>query len=361
MSTNLLSWEQQLVMQAQKANYDLPFSHTSLTNTHYLHHAYAHCKAITSTHSRTFFVASALLPKEQRAAARALYAFCRISDDLVDRGGANRLHDLQEWRRRSLSPNPPADSLVALAWADARTRFHIPIRYAEQLLDGVASDLTVTRYHTFADLAHYCYGVASTVGLMSMHIVGYESEEAIPYAVKLGVALQLTNILRDVGEDWENGRFYLPLDELHAFNLTEADIAERNIDRRWRAFMRFQIRRARRLYAEALPGIALLSPQGRFAIGAAAELYQAILEDIERHDYDVFNRRAHVSGREKLERLPGIWWRAKNGRYSPAQPAPAHRQPVLVASTDCPPNGRLVSLLENDMQVETQNLASLHR
>lgn len=351
MNINLLSWEQQLIMQAHSARQGLPLAQTTITAPHYLRQAYAHCKAITRSHSRTFFMASALLPPAEREAVQALYAFCRISDDLVDRGSANRLNDLQEWRRRSLSPNPPADSLVALAWADARTRYRIPIRYAEQLLDGVASDLTVTRYHAFAELAHYCYGVASTVGLMSMHIVGYESEEAIPYAVKLGVALQLTNILRDVGEDWENGRFYLPLDELHAFNLREADLAERTMDHRWRAFMRFQIRRTRRLYAEALPGIALLSPQGRFAIGAAAELYQAILQDIERHNYDVFHRRAHVTGREKLERLPGIWWRARNGRYSPAQPARTHRQPVLVASSNCPPDGRLTSLLENDILI----------
>lgn len=348
MSTNLLSWEQQLVMQAQTARDGLTFVNNVATDTRVLKHAYARCKAITSTHSRTFFMASALLPAGQREAVRALYAFCRISDDLADRGEGDRLQALKEWRRSSLSPHPPADNSVALAWAEARARYHIPVRYAEQLLDGVGSDLTVQRYGTFADLAHYCYSVASTVGLMSMHIVGYESDEAIPYAIKLGVALQLTNILRDIGEDWQNGRFYLPLDELHAFNLSEADIAEGNIDHRWRAFMRFQIRRARHLYAEALPGIAFLSPQGRFAIGAAAELYQAILEDIEAHDYDVFNRRAHVTGWGKLERLPGIWWRARNGRYDQVEPIPSRRQPVLRASSNCQPDTQLVSLFSQD-------------
>jgi len=152
--------------------------------------------------------------------------------------------------------------------------------------------------------------VASTVGLMSMHIVGFKDQSAIPYAVKLGVALQLTNILRDVAEDWQNGRLYLPLHELKAFSLSEADIAAGTNDHRWKAFMAFQIRRARKLYDEALPGIALLDRRGRLAVAAAAELYRAILDDIEAHDYDVFTRRAHISKSQKLLRLPGIWFRA---------------------------------------------------
>jgi phytoene synthase len=125
----------------------------------------------------------------------------------------------------------------------------------------------------------------------------------------LGVALQLTNILRDVGEDWRVGRLYLPTDELAAFGLAEADLESGRVDERWRAFARFQIERNRRLYAEAWPGIAMLSKGGRFAAAAAGELYRAILDDIEAHDYDVFNRRAHVGTASKLGRLPGIWWR----------------------------------------------------
>jgi phytoene synthase len=202
--------------------------------------------------------------------------------------------------------------LIPLAWAETRTRYGIPREYAEQLLEGVAQDLTKTRYANFDELAHYCYGVASTVGLMTMHIIGFSGSEAIPYAVKLGVALQLTNILRDVGEDWENGRVYLPQDELAAFGLTEADIAAGQVTENWRQFMRFQIERNRQLFEEAMPGIVMLGQQGQFAIAASAELYQAILESIEANDYDVFSKRAHLSGSEKLKRLPGIWWRARN-------------------------------------------------
>lgn len=295
--------------------------------------AYEHCAAITKQHSRTFYLASGLLPKEQRQAARALYAFCRVSDDLVDKETENQHQRILQWRQESLANHPPTYNLVALAWADTRATFNIPRRYAEQLLDGVTSDLLHTRYETFSELAQYCYGVASTVGLMAMHIVGYEGHKAIPYAIKLGVALQLTNILRDVQEDWENGRLYLPLEELRMFNLSEEDIARGTIDHRWRAFMRFQIRRARQLYAEALPGVAMLGKSGRFAIAAAAELYRAILDDIEEHDYDVFSRRAHTTKREKLLHLPGIWWRSKTNQYVHLADEPVHKQPALVAFT----------------------------
>lgn len=280
--------------------------------------AYHHCQMVTRAHSHTFFVASALLPRAERKAIRALYAFCRVSDDLVDRAEGDQAILLNDWRQRSLHGHPQADDPVALAWADTRARYQIPRQYAEQLLDGIASDLSQTRYETFADLAQYSYGVASTVGLMSMLIVGYSGKAAIPYAVKLGVALQLTNILRDVGEDWRNGRLYLPQDELAAFGLREADVARGVVDDRWRAFMRFQIERARRFYAEALPGVMYLHKKGRLAIAAAAELYQAILDDIEANDYDVFNRRARTSMRRKLAMLPGIWRRSRFGGYGPA-------------------------------------------
>lgn len=272
--------------------------------------AYDRCREITREHSRTFFIASSLMRAEHRRAIQALYAFCRVSDDIVDRNDGDRQADLRAWRQRSLSSHPGNDDLVALAWADACARYQIPRQYAEQLLDGVAGDLVATRYATFADLSRYCYAVASTVGLMVMHIVGYAGKEAIPYAVKLGVALQMTNILRDVAEDWRNGRLYLPTEELAAYGLSEADIAAGVVDDRWRAFMRFQIERTRQLFAEALPGVALLGSSSRFAVQAAAELYAAILDDIEAHDYDVFSRRARTNDGRKLRLLPGIWRRA---------------------------------------------------
>lgn len=306
-----MTWERQLLDWAHEGLDAQPARSQPFTrDEHTLAAAYARCEEITRAHSRTFFMASGLLPPAKQRAARALYAFCRISDDLIDGGDENGLARLEEWRRCALAA-PPCDDPVALAWAHTRTTYNIPVRYAEQLIAGVARDVAASRYAGFADLAAYCYGVASTVGLMAMHIIGYAGREAIPYAVKLGVALQLTNILRDVGEDWRAGRLYLPQDELADYGLTEADIARGRVDDRWRAFMRFQIARARLLYAEAMPGIALLDASGRFAIAAAAELYRAILDDIAAHDYDVFNRRAHIGALAKLARLPGIWWRSR--------------------------------------------------
>jgi phytoene synthase len=288
--------------------------------------AYETCDLLTRHHSKTFFIASGLLPFEKRRAVRALYAFCRVTDDLVDMTAQTdeRNRALDAWRALLRDPAPPPSEPVALAWADARARYDIPEGYADQLIDGVARDIGQTAYETFDDLASYAYGVASTVGLMAMHIIGYAGEHAIPYAVKLGVALQITNILRDVGEDLNNGRIYLPREELLTFGLDHADLverADRRTDARWARFMTFQIERNRRLYDEALPGVALLSPEGRFAIMAAADLYRAILGDIEGHGYDVFSRRAHLSAGQKLSRMPGIWWRARSVQVMADDPA----------------------------------------
>ena len=279
-----------------------------------LDRAYRYCAAITALHSRSFDLAMYLLPRPKRRAMRALYAFCRVTDDIVDSPLASAVPTLAGWHEATIQASPPSGNPVAMAWADTRARFRIPIHLAEQLIDGVARDLRQNRYATFGDLVTYAYGVASTVGLMSMYIIGFAGRETVPHMVKLGVALQITNILRDVGEDLHQGRIYLPADELASYDLTERDLFLGKVDSRWRSFMRFQIARNRRLYAEAWPGIALLDVDGRFAVAAAADFYRAILHDIERHDYDVFSRRAHVSAWGKLRRLPGIWRRVPRSR-----------------------------------------------
>ena len=324
MKMQLEAWENSLISLAYAPLEDWTAEYThSPEESPVLDLAYGTCEKITREHSATFHLASSLLVSEQKRAIRALYAFCRVSDDLVDKSQGQPHPDVSDvtrfelWRKRSLSDNPPQDDLVATAWTDTRLRFNIPRQYAEQLLDGVARDLEISRYDNFTELAGYCYSVASTVGLMSMHIVGYKDEFAIPYAVKLGVALQLTNILRDVAADWQIGRLYLPKEELDTFKVTEADIAAGNNDHRWQAFMAFQIARARQLYDEAMPGLALLERRGRVAVAAAAELYRAILDDIEAHNYDVFTRRAYISNRRKVLRIPGIWWRTMTMNYRP--------------------------------------------
>jgi phytoene synthase len=302
-------WEQILLPLAYEAEHQsLAPSTLSVNDRRLLDRAYACCDSITSTNSRTFYMATGLLPAGKRRAMRALYAFCRLSDDIVDCSESDAEVKLSAWRRKALTPEPPSSDLVTIAWADTRFRYQIPQRYAEQLIDGVGRDLCQKRYHTFEEVVRYAYGVASTVGLMSMHIIGFAGEQAIPYAIKLGIALQITNILRDIGEDWGNGRLYLPRDEMAAFGLSEANLDNKRVDDHWRAFMRFQIERNSHLYDEANPGIALLKKDGRFAVAAASDLYRAILIDIEAHDYDVFNRRAHVNTWDKVCRLPRIWW-----------------------------------------------------
>ena len=310
MVVELASWEHQLLSWAHEALTSPAIDSRIESGVKELDSAYAYCERITQSNSRTFQLASALLPEDKRRAVRALYAFCRSTDDLIDETRESDHADqvFANWRARLSNPHPVANDPVPLAWADTQARFRIPRGYAEQLISGVSRDLSQTRYQTFDELAEYCYGVASTVGLMAMHIIGFQGQEALPNAVKLGIALQLTNILRDIGEDRRVGRMYLPLDELAAFGLAECDVTAGWVDDRWRAFMRYQIERVECLYTESEPGISLLNADGRFAIAAAAELYRAILRDIEAHDYDVFRRRAHVGWIGKFSRLPRIWW-----------------------------------------------------
>jgi len=277
-----------------------------------LRHAYKQAEAITAEHSKSFHFASALLPEEKRSAVRALYAFCRTVDDIVDESSDEEQgSQLDYWRGMVEQGSFLDDDLIAAAWADTLARYHIPRHYALQLIDGVARDLSQSRYQTFEELATYCYGVASTVGLMSMYIVGFKNNNAVPYAIKLGVALQMTNILRDVGEDYRNGRLYLPREELAFYGIREQDIAEGHITDNWRQFMKFQIERTRQLYTESWEGVKLLEREGQLAIGAASIFYQGILDEIEKNDYDVFTKRASLSAMGKAGKIPALWLKVK--------------------------------------------------
>jgi len=272
-----------------------------------LRKAYKQAEKITAQHSKSFYFASGLLPEAKRSAVRALYAFCRTVDDIVDESSDVECDArLDYWRGMVETASFADHDLVAAAWADTLTRYHIPRHYAIQLIDGVARDLSQVRYQTFDELATYCYGVASTVGLMSMYIVGFQSNEAVPYAIKLGVALQMTNILRDVGEDYRNGRLYLPREELVFYGIQESDITEGRITDNWRQFMKFQIERTRQLYEDSWAGVKMLEREGQPAIGAASVFYQGILDEIERNDYDVFTRRASLSAWDKVSRLTAL-------------------------------------------------------
>ena len=268
--------------------------------------AYQACVEITRRHSRSFFLSSQLLPADKRGAIRALYAFCRTSDDIVDQCESNATQALAAWVGQVHAPSAPADNAVLLAWNDTVARYAIPAYLPDELLAGIAMDLTASRYATFDDLWLYCYRVASVVGLISMHIIGYR-EGAARYAIKLGVALQLTNILRDVGEDAERGRVYLPQEDLARFGLSDDHIMNGRRDAAFCDLMRFEIARARQLYDQAWPGIAMLKQDGQLAIAAAAGIYRGILGKIEANEFDVFTRRAYVPLPEKLLTL----WRVR--------------------------------------------------
>lgn len=305
-----IAWDTDLVLKAavvRTQEHQFNLSHRHFHETIETSHDY--CKNIIAIHSKSFYLASAFLPREKRKAIRALYAFCRTSDDIIDIQGKDGESNLKIWRNCGMNGNPRANDPVSIVWADTRKKFKIPSKYAHQLLDGVAKDVHINRYDNFSDLVDYCYGVASTVGLMSMHIIGFSDKTATRYAIKLGVALQLTNILRDIAEDYRMGRVYLPQDELLEYGITDRHLREGIVDENWIAFMKFQISRARHIYEEALPGIALLHPSGRLPIAAASTFYQGILSKIEENNYDVFSSRASLSKWRKIKLLPKLWFK----------------------------------------------------
>jgi len=269
----------------------------------YLDDCYRHCRDIARENSKTFYLSSLFLAPEKRRAVWAVYAFCRTADDIVDQvtPAAERLAAIDYWERALLAAySGQPDDRIMVALFDSVGRFGIPLQPALDLLRGARLDITVRRYATYADLREYCYLVASTVGLLTSPILGYLSEAALEYGVALGRAMQMTNILRDVGEDARMGRIYLPLDEMQQFGYTESSVFEEVVDAAFIELMRFQIDRVRKLYAEAEPGIALLAPESRYTVRLALTLYRQILASIEANRYDVYTKRAYVPFRSKM-------------------------------------------------------------
>jgi phytoene synthase len=280
--------------------------------------AYETCRLVTRHHAHAFYFSIRFLPPEKRRAVWAIYAVCRYSDDLVDRAPATATPadllariDWWEGKLRAMDTNAP----IIRAFADARERFAIPTEPLWDLLDGMRMDLTHARYATWEELRRYCYCVASTIGLLCTPVLGYDgAAETLAYAADLGVAMQLTNILRDVGADAAMGRIYLPQDELALFGYGEEQIVAGVVDDAFRRLMAFQIARARELYRASVPGIARLHPSGQLPVQAAATLYGGILGRIEAIDYHVYTHRAALSKWDKLARLPTIWWQTRTRR-----------------------------------------------
>jgi phytoene synthase len=263
------------------------------------------CREITSRHSRTFYRASQVLGPRRRRAIHATYAFCRYADDLVDlaAGDPASVRDaLSRWEREIDTPTEP----VSLAFTAARREFAVPAQPARDLIRGVRMDIERSRFATWVELREYCYLVAGTVGLLVAPILGCRDESALVHAVELGIAMQLTNIIRDVAEDGAGGRLYLPLDEMQRFGCDPEAILAGRVTGDFQGLIAFQIERARQLFAQAELGIPALCPAGRFATLVARHFYAGILSDVERRECDLFQGRAVVSAGHKLRLMPRV-------------------------------------------------------
>jgi len=268
--------------------------------------SYELCRKIQKAHSRTYYFSTRLFPAEVRPRVHALYAFMRYADEIVDTPHDlpldAQLSVLEEFESETMAavsgeqvPNP-----VLRAYADTVLACGIEPETITAFMESMKMDTRVFRYKTFSDLEAYTYGSAAVVGLMMCRVVGVAEGKADTHAEALGVAMQLSNFLRDVGEDWRRGRVYLPLEDLAHFGYTERDLALGVVDERFVALMRFEIDRARRLYEVADGGMGYIPMGRRFPVVVARKLYAAILDRIEAQRYDVFSRRAQVSRPAKL-------------------------------------------------------------
>jgi len=268
--------------------------------------AYDLCRRVQQAHSRTYYFSTRLFPAEVRPRVHALYAFMRYADEIVDSPHDlpldAQLSVLEEFEDETMAaisgeevPNP-----VLRAYADTVRRCGIDPETITAFMESMKMDTRVFRYPTYPDLEVYTYGSAAVVGLMMCRVVGADDRGADAPAEALGVAMQLSNFLRDIGEDWRRGRVYLPMEDLARFDYTEQDLAAGVVDERFVALMKFEIDRARKLYSVADEGMDYIPRGRRFPVVVARELYAAILDRIEAQNYDVFTRRAQVSRPGKL-------------------------------------------------------------
>ena len=290
--------------------------------------AYERCGDVTSEYAKTFFLGTQLMTPRQARAIWAIYVWCRRTDELVDGPNASRITPaaLDRWEERleGIFEGRPYDALDA-ALTDTVAEFPIDIQPFRDMVDGMRSDLVKSRYETYEELYEYCYRVAGAVGLMTVPVMGVDPSHKGPLehvyraALALGTANQLTNILRDVGEDAATrDRIYVPLDELDAFGIREHEVLRTGLhapstgkmDDRWQRFMAFQISRARQCFADAEAGVDLLDAKARWPVWSALILYRQILDAVERNGYDNFTRRAYVPKWKKLASLPVALLRA---------------------------------------------------
>jgi 15-cis-phytoene synthase len=292
--------------------------------------AFEYAKTATAAYSKSFYISAKMLPKEKRWATFALYGFCRFVDNLIDNPrDRSQFEILQEINyfenelriayKREESEHPVIRSFILVA-----QKYNIPIEYPLDLIAGVKMDMGINRYKSFDDLYIFCYRVASVVGLMMTHVMGYKDKTTFKYAEKLGIAMQLTNILRDIKEDKDNGRIYLPQDELEQFSVSEWHIMNEIITPEFQEMIRFQVERAAQYYEKAQPGIEMLSRDSQFAIYSASKIYRGILSKVEGQAYNPFIGRVFVPKSKKLAILFKELFRTKilttEGELAPANP-----------------------------------------
>ena len=289
-----------------------------------LRESYKECKRLNSLHGKTYYLATLLLPKSKRPHVHALYGFARYADEIVDDLTSTLTHQekvdaLQRWSEQLLQDisNGRSNDHVGRALVDTVQRFNIPIAYFEAFLHSMAMDLTVTQYETYDDLLEYVYGSAAVIGLQMVHVLGTaegKTSEALVPAEKLGIAFQLANFIRDVGEDLERGRVYLPIAELRSYGVSREMLERRSLTPQIIEALKFQIGRVRDLQNEANLGINLLSPDSQACIRAASELYCGIVDEVEKIDYQVFTTRAKTSTWRRARVALPAWFQALAAR-----------------------------------------------
>jgi phytoene synthase len=289
-----------------------------------LRESYLECKRLNSQHGKTYFLATLLLPKEKRPYVHALYGFARYADEIVDDLDSKltplqKRYELERWSYQLLQDikSGRSNDHIGRALVDTVRRFDIPISYFEAFLHSMAMDLDVIEYESFEDLMEYVYGSAAVIGLQMVPILGTlpgKLEQANSAAEKLGIAFQLANFIRDVGEDLERGRVYLPVNELSRFGVDRKMLERRTLTPEIVEALKFQIERVRELKREADNGISLLTPESRPCIEAASELYCGIVDEVEKIDYEIFKLRAKTSTLRRLKVALPAWRRALSAR-----------------------------------------------
>lgn len=264
--------------------------------------SYSECKRLNSLHGKTYYLATLLLPASKRPFVHALYGFARYADEIVDDLASTltpqeKAEVLRTWSSEVLCGLETGNSsdLVGRALIDTVQRFDIPHQHFVDFLHSMEMDLTVTEYQTFDDLYEYVYGSAAVIGLQMVPILGGDTVNSLEAAKNLGVAFQLANFIRDVGEDLDRGRIYLPLQELAEHGVTRQMLEARKLTPEIVNALKFQIARVRQLQKAAEPGIALLDKTSQPCIRAASELYCGIVDEVEKIGYDIFNKRATTS------------------------------------------------------------------